>query len=93
MILQEGNKMEQNWDTRETIQWINSTPDYLNILKPWIGNEIVFIDQLFGIILHINEQLEPANRITLENVNGNEVYIDVNDTFGIETTGWCGNED
>ena len=82
-----------NWDTRETIQWVTSTPEYLDLLQPWINNELAFVTQLFSIILNINERLEPANRITFANVNGNEVFIDVNDVFGNETRGWCGNED
>lgn len=81
-----------NWDTRETIQWVNSTPEYLDALKQWINNEMLFIVQLVTIIQHVNSQLD-GNGITLENVNGNEVFIDVNDIFENETKGWCGNED
>ena len=84
--------VERNWDTRETIQWVSSEPVYLDYLKRHIKNELAFMVMLKGIILDINSRLEPANRSTLENVNGNEVYIDVNKIFGIETTGWCGNE-
>lgn len=71
-----------NDDTEETWNWVSNEIDYQNILKPWIGNEIVFIDQLFGVILHINEQLSSANEIDLTKVNGNEVYIEFCELFG-----------
>ena len=77
-----------NWDTNETILWVINDEDYLNILKVWLKNEIVFIDQLFGIILHINERIKGGNEIDLTKVNGNEVFIKINEHFGNETTGW-----
>lgn len=77
-----------NWDTNETCLWILNDADYLDILKVWLDNEIVFIDQLFGIILHINKQIEGGNEIDLKAVNGNEVFIRVNEHFGNEVEGW-----
>lgn len=80
--------VEHNWDTNETILWAANDEDYLNILKPWLENEIIFIDQLFGIILHINERVNREHKIDLTKVNGNEVFIKINELFGNETEGW-----
>ena len=80
-----------NWDTNETMQWIESKNEYWWLLSTSIKNELLFCCKLLSVIISINkacgnEQINPAN------VNGNEIYIEFSKLIGNEQQGWCRNE-
>ncbi len=77
-----------NWDTKETIQWIESETKYQWMLTEYIGNELLFMSALFMVISDINRQLQNENRINTKNVNGNEVYVEFSKVVENEQEGW-----
>lgn len=77
-----------NDDTQEVYLWIESEDDYKLALHQHIGNEMAFIVQLYGIILHINSQLTNERKVSMNKVNGNEIYVEFCEEFGNEQNGW-----
>ena len=80
-----------NWDTNETMQWIESENEYWWLLSTSIKNELLFCCKLLSIIISINKVCG-NEQINSANVNGNEIYIEFSKLIGNEQPGWFGNE-
>lgn len=77
-----------NWDTKETLLWIENEEEHYTALAMTVGNELMFPHILFTVIININKEVGFENRIDSAKVNGNEVYVTFSKLIENEQEGW-----
>lgn len=61
-------------------------PIYTEILKKYLGNELLFLYKLYNLVLDINQKKEGT--IDSSKINGNELYVIFSGEVGNKEKGW-----